>query len=38
MEIKSTDRICVSGLPGSGKTVFMRYLASLAEPDILIVD
>ncbi len=38
MEIKSTDRICVSGLPGTGKTYFLRYLASLAEPDILIID
>jgi len=38
MDIKSTDRIIISGLPGTGKTYFLRYLASLAEPDILIVD
>jgi len=38
MDIKSTDRILISGLPGTGKTYFLRYLASLAEPDILIID
>lgn len=38
MEINSTDRICVSGMTGTGKTYFMRYLASLAEPDIYIID
>ena len=25
-------------MPGTGKTYFMRYLATLAEPDILIID
>lgn len=38
MKIKSTDRLCVCGLPDTGKTTFMRYLASLAEPHILIID
>ena len=38
MDLKSTDRICVTGLPGTGKTVFLRYLASLAEPNIYIID
>ena len=38
IEIKSDDRICVAGLPGTGKTYLMRYFASLCEPDILIID
>lgn len=38
MKISSTDRICISGLPGTGKTKFMCYLATLASPDILIID
>ena len=38
LKIKSTDRICVCGLPDSGKTYFMKYLCSLVEPDIYIID
>jgi hypothetical protein len=38
LEIKSSDRICVAGLTGTGKTTLTRYLASLAAPRILIID
>jgi len=37
-EIKSTARITTSGLPDSGKTVFTRYLAYKAMPDVFIYD
>ena len=36
--IKSTDRITLSGLPGQGKTVMARYLAKLAMPRVKIWD
>lgn len=38
IDIKSTDRICVAGLPGTGKTYLMRYFCTLLEPDLIIVD
>ena len=38
LAIRSSDRLCVAGLPHSGKTVFMRYLATLAEPNVFIID
>lgn len=46
LALKSTDRICICGLPGTGKTVFCRWIASeidalrrLGEPpNILIID
>ena len=38
MNLRSTDRTCVSGLPGTGKTTLVRYLATLAEPNLLIYD
>lgn len=38
LEIKSSDRICVAGLTGMGKTTLTKYLGHLAEPNILIMD
>lgn len=38
IRVKSTDRITISGLSGSGKTTLARYLASFAEPDLIIID
>jgi len=38
IDIKSTDRICISGLTGTGKTFLLRYLCSLIEPNLLIID
>lgn len=38
LEIRRSDRICIAGLPRTGKTIFTRYLATLASPNILIVD
>lgn len=38
IEISSTDRICICGLPGSGKTYLMRYFCTLVEPDLIVVD
>jgi len=38
MKMQTTDRIVVSGLPGTGKTTLAKYLASLCEPNILIYD
>ena len=38
LEIKSSDRVCIAGLTGTGKTTLTRYLASLAAPNILIID
>lgn len=35
---KSTDRITVAGLPDRGKTVFARFLAFQAMPDVFIYD
>jgi len=38
IDIKSTDRVTLSGLPDSGKTILAKYLAALAEPRLLIYD
>lgn len=38
MNIKSTDRVTVAGLPGTGKTTLAKYLASLCMPRVLIYD
>lgn len=38
LEIKSTDRVTIAGLPGSGKTTLAKYFASLCEPHVLIYD
>jgi len=38
IEIRSTDRVTIAGLPGTGKTTLAKYLASLCEPNILIYD
>jgi len=37
LKIDATDRICVAGLPRSGKTVLMRYLATLPRR-VYIID
>ena len=36
--INSTDRVTISGLPGTGKTTLTRYLCSLVEPYLLLYD
>ena len=36
--VKSSDKICVAGLPGSGKTVWARWLASQVEPNVFVID
>ena len=38
LKITSTDRITICGLPGTGKTTLSKYLALLAEPNILVYD
>ena len=38
MQLKSTDRVTIAGLPGTGKTTLARYLAALCEPRVLIYD
>lgn len=38
IKIKSTDRVTIAGLPGSGKTTLAKYLASLCSPNVLIYD
>lgn len=38
MNLRTTDRITLAGLPGTGKTTLGKYLASLCEPNILIYD
>jgi len=38
LKIRSTDRVTISGLPGSGKTTLSKYLAALVEPNCLIYD
>lgn len=38
LSLKSTDRVVISGLPGTGKTTLSKYLASLTEPNCLIYD
>jgi len=36
--IDSTDRLCICGQTGTGKTYFMRWLCSLADPNLYIMD
>ena len=36
--LKSTDRMCVAGLPGTGKTTFLKYWVAKAEPRVYIID
>jgi len=38
MNIRSTERVTVAGLPGTGKTTLSKYLASLCMPRVLIYD
>ena len=38
LELHSTDRVTVAGLPGNGKTVFAKYLAAMAYPNVLVYD
>lgn len=38
ISLDSTNRVCIAGLPGVGKTVLCKYLASLLEPRVLIYD
>lgn len=38
VEFRSSDRVVLCGLPGSGKTTLAKYLASLCSPNILIYD
>jgi len=38
LEIKSTDRVTIAGLPGTGKTTLAKHFASLCEPRVLIYD
>jgi len=38
MNIKSTDRVTMAGLPGTGKTTLAKYLASLCMSRVLIYD
>ena len=38
LEIDATDRICITGLPRTGKTTFMRWLLTLPAPNIYIMD
>lgn len=38
IDVRRDDRIIISGLTGTGKTVLLRYFASQFEPQILIID
>ena len=38
INLVSTDRITIAGLPGSGKTTLAKYLAHRAQPQVLIYD
>lgn len=38
IKVKSTDRVTLAGLPGTGKTTATKYLASLCMPNVLIYD
>jgi|GEM_PF-2760999 len=38
MNIKSTSRVTIAGLPGTGKSTLTKYLASLCMPRVLIYD
>ena len=38
LDINATDRLCITGLPRSGKTYMMRFLTTFPEPRIYIID
>ena len=38
LRISRSDRICIAGLPGTGKTTLAKFLASLCYPNVLIYD
>ena len=38
LAMKSTDRVTIAGIPGTGKTTLAKFLASLCEPNLLIYD
>ena len=38
LSMKSTDRITLAGLPGTGKTTLAKYLGSLCLPNLVIYD
>ena len=37
LSLKSTDRICITGQPETGKTEFSQYLATLVDPKRLFI-
>lgn len=38
LEMRSTDRTCLAGLPGTGKTTLAKYLGSLCMPNLIVYD
>jgi len=38
LEMRSTSRVTLAGLPGTGKTTLAKYLGSLCLPNLLIYD
>lgn len=38
LRISSADRILIAGMPGQGKTWLLRWMCTLAEPNLIIVD
>ena len=36
--VKSTDRVAISGIPDSGKTVFAQFMALRAMPNVFVYD